>query len=147
LSRSGPRDHASAGLTLVELLIVLFIVGLGWFTLLPRLDPTRPSGSNAPLHEVNVFLDQVRNAAVETGRFQVIRLDTASGGLSWNEATHRMPNPPGRCVLNEIPCPHPFSHFRIYPQGHMDRLLFSFTDGERWTTADLDARLINEYRP
>jgi len=54
LKRSDASPRNTAGLTLVELLIVLFIVGLGWFTLLPRLDPTRPSGSSAPLHEMNV---------------------------------------------------------------------------------------------
>ncbi|WP_031386766.1 MULTISPECIES: Tfp pilus assembly protein FimT/FimU [Desulfonatronum] len=147
MKRSDASPQSNAGLTLVELLIVLFIVGLGWFTLLPRLDPTRPSGSNAPLHEVNVFLAQVRSTAIETGRFQAIRLDPTSGVLSWNEATHRLPTPPGRCVLNDSPCPHPAAHFRVYPQGHMDRLRLDFSSGERWTTADLDVRLINEFRP
>lgn len=140
-------SSSSAGLTLVELLIVLFIVGLGWFTLLPRLDPTRPAGGNAPLHEMNVFLDQVRDAAVQGGRFQVIRLDPATGVLAWNETTHSLPHPPGRCILNDSPCPHPAAHFRVYPQGHMDRLQLDFTSGERWTTADLDVRLTNEFRP
>jgi hypothetical protein len=147
LKRSDASPRNTAGLTLVELLIVLFIVGLGWFTLLPRLDPTRPSGSSAPLHEMNVFLNQARIAAVQTGRFQVIRLDPVSGGLSWNDATHSMPHPSGRCTLNDFPCPHPATHFRVYPQGHMDRLRLDFTNGERWVTADLDARLVTEYRP
>lgn len=155
MSRSGIRPQARsrtcprccAGLTLVELLIVLFIVGLGWFTLLPRLDPTRPSGSNVPLHEMNVFLDQVRVAAVQVGRLQVIRLDPATGALSWNESTHRLPHPPSRCILNDSPCPHPAARFRVYPQGHMDRLQLDFISGERWATADLDARLVNEFRP
>jgi len=29
----------------------------------------------------------------------------------------------------------------------MDRLRLDFTNGERWVTADLDARLVTEYRP
>ncbi|TVQ97920.1 MAG: hypothetical protein EA399_11880 [Desulfovibrionales bacterium] len=139
--------RASEGLTMVELLIVLFIVSLGWFTLLPRLDPTRPSARETPLHQVNTLLAQAHDAALQTGVFQTIRLDPVSGALSWNETVQRMPHPPSRCLVNGAPCPHPLSEFRIYPQGHMDRLELHFPGGERWTTMDLATRLSPEHRP
>ena len=138
----GQERNKLLGLTLVELLIVLFIVSLGWFTLLPRLDPTGPAKGSEPLIEINAFLDHIRHAAVQTGRFQVIRLDLASGGMTWNEASRGLPQPVTHCTLNGSPCPRPVTHLRIYPQGHMDRLQLHFADRGQWTTADLDARLI-----
>lgn len=141
MSRNGTPPSHPVGLTIVELLIVLFIVGLGWFTLLPRLDPTRPSGPDAPLHEMNAFLAQAANAAVQAGRFQLIQLDPVSGGLTWNDASHSIPSPPSRCTLNGSPCPRPSTPVRIYPQGHMDRLLLDFPGGARWAVVDLQTRM------
>lgn len=141
MSRSGTPPRPPGGLTIVELLIVLFIVGLGWFTLLPRLDPTRPSGPEAPLHAMNVFLAQAAETAAQTGRSQVVHLDLVFGGLTWNDATHHMPSPPSHCILNGSPCPHPSTSVRIYPQGHMDRLRLDFSGGARWAVVDLQTRM------
>ena len=146
MSRSDASPQNNAGLTLVELLIVLFIVGLGWFTLLPRLDPTASPGRAEPLHQANAFLERVRHAAVQTGRFQEIRLDLASGALDWNGAALGLPNPVTRCTLNGATCPHPVVQVRIYPQGHMDQLHLQFAHREQWATAELDVRLVHDGR-
>ncbi|GAB6059200.1 prepilin-type N-terminal cleavage/methylation domain-containing protein [Desulfonatronum parangueonense] len=134
------------GLTLIELLIVLLIVSLGWFTLLPRLDPTAPRRADAPLHELNVFLDQVRHAAFFSGRFQEVRLDHVQGRFVWNEASHRMHQPVTRCTINAAPCPRTEALLRIYPAGYMDPLVLVFANGEQWRTSELDVRLLASER-
>jgi hypothetical protein len=130
------------GLTLVELLVVLFIVGLGWFSLLPRLDPTNQANSDDPLTEMNTILNQVRHKAFVTGRFQEVRIDHLQGRLFWNEESLRFRSPIARCTINTVPCQRPASNIRIYPPGYMDQLDLVFASGERWTTMDLDVRML-----
>ncbi len=139
---SGSIDYAGeAGLTLVELLIVLFIISLGWFSLLPRLDPTGPGRADTPLHAMNTFLEQVRHAALLSGRFQEVRVDQLEGRLAWGETFHRLPMAVTRCTINAQPCSRPGAFVRIYPPGYMDRFDLTFPDGMQWATRDLDVRL------
>ena len=136
-----------AGLTLVELLIVLFIVSLGWFALLPRLDPTGPRREHAPLHEMNEFLDQVRQEAFVSGRFQEIRVDHLQGRFTWNDSSQDLHQPVTRCTINESPCPRSETIVRVYPGGYMDHLVLLLADGKQWKASELDVRVLVSERP
>jgi prepilin-type N-terminal cleavage/methylation domain-containing protein len=135
-------QHQS-GLTMMELLVVLLIVGMGWFSLLPRLDPTNPSASrNKPLAEVNELLDQAAAAALFQGRFQQLHLERHPDRLGWGEQIVQLPSTVAECRINDNPCPEGEALFRVYAHGLMDRLALALFSGERWASADLAARLV-----
>lgn len=146
MNPAGPASRAS-GLTLVELLIVLLIVSLGWFTLLPRLDPTRPGRAQQPVQAMNDFLAQVEDAAFVQGRLQPVRLDPRVGQLNWNDKSHDLPGPVSGCTINTRPCPHRDVLLRVFPGGYMDNLELRFSTGEHWISADLAVRMTSKARP
>lgn len=132
-----------AGLTLIELLVVLLIVALGWFTLLPRLDPMNPSASqDRPLAEVNDLLARAGSAALAQGRFQELRLERQAGRLLWGGEGVRLPSAVAECRINDEPCPATEAVFRVYAHGGMDGLMIALFSGERWISAELAARLV-----
>lgn len=136
-------SRTQAGLTLVELLVVLAIVALGWFTLLPRLDPTDASSAkDKPLAEVNQMLARAGAAALTHGRFQELSIEGRQGRLVWGEEAIRLPSPVAECRINAESCLVPEAIFRAYPHGGMDRLDLALFSGERWTSADLATRLV-----
>lgn len=143
---AGPASRAR-GLTLVELLIVLLIVSLGWFTLLPRLDPTRPDQAQQPMQAMNAFLAQVADAAFAQGRLQPLRLDPRQSRLSWNEKSHDLPAAVNGCTINSRPCPSRNVLLRVFPGGYMDNLELRFSTGEHWVSADLAVRMDAGSRP
>jgi len=127
----------------MELLTVLLIVALGWFTLLPRLDPTdRSLTRDKPLAEVNDLLARAGAAALSCGRFQELRVERQPGRLVWGEEAVRLPSGIAECRVNNTPCPAGGAVFRVYAHGCMDRLVLALFSGERWTTADLSSRLV-----
>lgn len=137
--------HLQSGLTLIELLAVLLIVALGWFTLLPRLDPADPAASrDRPLAEMNELLAQAARAALAQGRFQEALLDRRLGVVEWGEKSIRLPSAVAECRINDQPCPAHEARFRVYAHGCMDKLALSLFSGERWVSADLSARMVHE---
>lgn len=137
-----PRDLDASGLTLMELLVVLLIVAMGWFTLMPRLDPTDPAAAESrPLLEVNALLARAAETACSSGRFQELRLERHTGRMIWGEEAVRLPTAVAECRVNEAPCSEADTTFRIYAHGWMDRLALGMYSGERWISADFTARL------
>lgn len=144
--RSDPMQPShESGLTLIELLVVLLIVALGWFTLLPRLDPTAPaSARDRPLAEVNELLARAGTEALNQGRFQELLLERQAGRLIWREESVRLPSGVAECRINNQPCPAREAVFRLYAHGGMDSLELVLFSGERWSSADLASHLVHQ---
>lgn len=137
------RFNPQSGLTLIELMAVLLIVSLGWFTLLPRLDPAGPSAArDKPLPEMNELLAEAAKAALATGRFQEVLLDRRTGFIEWGDTRVSLPSAVAECRINDQPCPPHEAHLRVYAHGFMDRLVLTLFSGESWISADLTARMI-----
>ena len=137
------RLPRASGLTLMELLVVLLVVAMGWFTLLPRLDPTDPAAAqDRPLLEVNELLARAADAARSSSRFQEVRLQRHLGRMTWGENVVRLPSAVAECRINDAPCSETETTLRIYAHGWMDRITLGLYSGERWTSADLATRLI-----
>ena len=131
------------GLTLTELLIVLFIIGLGWFTLLPRLDMTRES--NDPMHYVNILLQTAGEKAISTNTRQQIFLIPGRDFLEWNNQRHDLSGTLSRAVINGKPVTRTRQAFNVYPTGHMDELFLVLSSGEGFRSSPLALRIAAEH--
>lgn len=116
------------GFTLTELFIVLFIIGLGWFTLLPRLDLTDKTSD--PMHQINVLLESAGKTAVQNNVRQQIFLSPGRDFVEWNDKKYYLPAILSRAKINGRPVTRNAEPFNIYPTGHMDELFLILAGGE-----------------
>ncbi|WP_319765349.1 prepilin-type N-terminal cleavage/methylation domain-containing protein [Maridesulfovibrio sp.] len=116
------------GFTFIELLIVLFIVGMGWFTLMPNLDLAGSRGDDS-ISEVNALIYEARAKAVESDSRQVVYIDFKNGLVKWNEEEATLPSKVSSGHLNEEPLGDDGVEFTIYPEGFSDEVRLVFSDG------------------
>ncbi len=118
------------GLTLAELLIVLLIIGLGWFTLLPRLDLS-VSGSQDNISNINTLLAQAGEKAAATGTFQKIYLIPGLNYVEWKQRRFELPSPLSSGEINGQRATREKFAFVVYPSGHMDELNLFLANGKQ----------------
>lgn len=129
------------GFTFIELLIVLIIVGIGWFTLMPNLNLAGNKEEDI-LNRVNAFVYKARSDAVETDSKQVLYIDFEKGLLKWKDDKIALP---GRVVsghLNEEPLGGDGINFSIYPEGFCDEVRLVFADGVTLALDPLSVRFV-----
>ncbi|SMF34302.1 pilus assembly FimT family protein [Desulfovibrio gilichinskyi] len=131
----------SGGFTFIELLIVLIIVGIGWFTLMPNLN-LAGSKEKDSLNLVNAFIYKARSEAVETDSKQTLYIDFEKGLVKWKDGEIALP---GRIVsghLNEEPLGGDGVDFSIYPEGFSDEVRLVFADGVTLSLDPLSVRFV-----
>lgn len=131
------------GFTLIELLIVLLIIGLGWFTILPRLDMSQ-NGEEQPLQRANELLSEAVAKATSANTLQRIYLVSGGNQLEWEESEVRLPASLSRAEINGEQATGRRHSFVIYPAGHMDEVELVLTDGTRLESNPLKAELRRE---
>ncbi|WP_291319819.1 prepilin-type N-terminal cleavage/methylation domain-containing protein [Desulfonatronospira sp.] len=133
------------GFTLIELLIVLLIVGLGWFTLLPRLDMSDSSRQDS-LYPVNELLRKAADEAAATNTLQRVHLAPGRDLLQWGELEARLPASLSRAEINKEQARGSGreASFLIYPAGHMDEVALVLVNGQHLRASPLDPRLRTE---
>ena len=129
----------SGGLTFIELLIVLFIVGMGWFTLMPNLDLAGDREEDI-LSKVNAFMYEAKTEAVEKNLRQDIVVDFSQGKFFWNEEEISLPSRIANGHFNESPVDEGTATFYIYPDGFSDEVRLVFGDGMTIVLDPLDVR-------
>ncbi|MFN2267155.1 MAG: Tfp pilus assembly protein FimT/FimU [Desulfonatronovibrio sp.] len=127
------------GFTLIELLIVLFIVGLGWFSLLPKLDLTQKHVST--VEQINLLLESARQAAVNTNAHQRILLIPGQNFIEWNDQKQDLSAVLTSAMINSKPLTGSAEAFNIYPAGHMDELSFILSNGKKFKSSPLLAKI------
>ncbi|WP_432734434.1 pilus assembly FimT family protein [Maridesulfovibrio sp. FT414] len=118
----------SGGLTFIELLIVLFIVGMGWFTLMPNLD-LAGNKEEDKVSLVNALIYEAKNMAVETDSRQYVYVNFEKGIVRWNGEEAELPAEISSGHLNEEPVDGDGVDFAIYPEGFSDELRLVLSDG------------------
>ena len=119
----------SAGLTFIELLIVLVVIGAGWFALVPRLD-LASRNQEGPLGEVNALLIRAGHQAVWSGVRQGISVHLGHKVVEWGGETAELPEAVSRITRNSRHVYGSETTFFIYSTGHMDELSLWLTSGE-----------------
>jgi prepilin-type N-terminal cleavage/methylation domain-containing protein len=115
------------GFTFIELLIVLLIVGMGWFTLMPNLDLAGDRDDS--LSKVNALIYAAKNKAVESDFRQIVYIDFENGLVKWNAEEATLPSKVSSGHLNEEPLGDDGVEFTIYPEGFSDEVRLVFSDG------------------
>ncbi|NDV27138.1 Tfp pilus assembly protein FimT/FimU [Desulfovibrio sp. JC010] len=120
--------RSSGGLTFIELLIVLFIVGMGWFTLMPNLDLAGDRGDDS-LNQVNALIYEARTEAVTNDIRQYVYIDFENGLVKWNGEEVSLPSAVSSGHFNEYPADEGGVEFTIYPAGFSDEVRLVLSDG------------------
>lgn len=129
------------GFTLLELLVVLFIVGLGWFTFLPKLDMSIGGGAGGGLDSVNKFLGSVKEQAERTYSVQKVSVPLGGAALSWGDKVQNLPTPILSCRLpDQVSYLSSTTFFlEFYPDGHCSRAILALEGGEVFVLDPLTA--------
>ena len=123
-------DRTPMGMTLVEILVVLVIIAMGWFAFMPALDVGgRGSGETDRIKTLNEFMDGVRKAAFERYAIQKIQVVLGEDYLTWDKKKVSLPGAVSRCLVNgQNPGGLAFS-FNMYPAGVMDEVRLVLLNG------------------
>ena len=127
-----------SGFTFLELLVVLVIIGLGWFTLLPKLDLAtgKPGGY---VNELNAFVEEARQAATKGHAIQRLECALTSDRVRYGEESFTLPAALSEIRLNgERPDGQDF-FLQIYPHGGMDAVELTLMNGDVLSAAPLNA--------
>ncbi|WP_031482609.1 type II secretion system protein [Maridesulfovibrio frigidus] len=135
------KRSRSSGMTFIELLIVLIIVGMGWFTLMPNLD-LAGDGEEDALVQVNSFVYKARNRAVDTDSKQTLYIDFEEGFLQWGEEKVSLPGKVLSGHLNEEPLDGEGVDFSIYPEGFSDEVRLVLEGGVTFSLDPLSVRFL-----
>ncbi len=130
----------SGGLTFIELLIVLFIVGMGWFTLMPNLDLAGDNEEDK-VSLVNALIYEARNKAVETDTRQIVYINFEKGAVYWNGEEAELPDAVSSGHFNEDPIDNEGVDFTIYPEGFSDEVRLVLANGLTLVLDPLSVRL------
>lgn len=117
---------ARSGFTLIELIIVLFVIGLGWFSVLPRLGIT--SLEKGTMDKVNIILAEARDKAVTKYDNQSVMVTLGSADMTWGDKSAKLPGELERCRINDITPTGLTFAIRFFPDGHSDEVKLYFQD-------------------
>jgi len=116
-------------MTLMEILVVLVIIAMGWFAFMPALDVGGRVKETDPLEGLNEFMETVRTAAFRECAVQKIQIVLGEDFLAWGEEEVPLPGGVSRCLINgESPGGLVFD-FKMYPAGVMDEVRLVLLNG------------------
>lgn len=122
---------APTGFTLLELLVVMAILALGWFSFLPSLNLADEDAAKGPYHELNLLVEEARRKAVADYRTQVLELTLGGADVRWEGRSAPLPEELSACTVNGRRYRGLVYPFRVYKTGTMDYVQMTMLSGER----------------
>ncbi|AGW15285.1 prepilin-type N-terminal cleavage/methylation domain-containing protein [Megalodesulfovibrio gigas] len=131
-------SRSTAGFSLLELLVVLMLFGLGLFALLPTLTPQRSGSREGSLEH---FIAEARREAVQQGTVQRLCFRFGSRDMIRGNATVRLESPLAAAALDGERVAGAGGCFCIYPSGLMDSVSLRLASGDIYRSQMLTGRL------
>lgn len=128
MSNRTDRYSLQRGMTFLELLIVLVIVGMGWFTLMPNLNLAKNKDTDV-LSRVNTLIYKARTIAIADDERQILSIDFKDGIISWDEEKEKLPSEVSSGLYNDEPAGDDGIDFVIYPEGFCDEVRLVLNNG------------------
>lgn len=116
------------GFTLLELLVVLVIVGVAWFTLLPNLDLASRYGKKTSA--LDEYMESVKRTALSEYATQTVSVSINGKLLEWSGRSHVLESPVYRCEVNGESYRPGDCIFNVYRDGFMDQVRLVLLSGE-----------------
>lgn len=137
------NKYHNFGFTLIEILVVIFIVGIGWFSLMPNLEISKKN--NDPVDDMNKLLELASNAALANNSIEQLEIDLNKNSIKWNEQTLSVPFDIKNVRVNS----NDFTNnedrhiiFSVYPEGFVDNIVLSISSGKELVSAPLLCKFI-----
>ena len=131
------------GLTIIEVLVVLVIFGIGWFAILPNLNLLdRMKPETTALDQVNSFMAEVRSQAMGKGLIQSLVLVPGKRTMVWNATQFSLPATVSRCLVNGRQYFDRPTVFRVFPEGSMDDVRITLDGGAVLSSNVLSAEFV-----
>ena len=112
-------------------MVVVVIIGLGWFLLLPRLNLVQGEKSHTRLDTLNAFLAQIKTEAEGNQTIQRIYVSVGGEKLTWGNQVYILPAPVSACRINGGTPPGLRYPFSVYPDGIMDSVQMELRSRDR----------------
>ncbi len=132
--------------------MVLCIVGMGWFTLLPKLNMSNREADTRKA--LDLFLEKIRDEAVTSYEAQEVSFTLGERKLKWapTNATRPQDEEPdyvevelesnvARCMINGLKPPELDIRFHVYPGGFMDGVELEMSSGQVLVSSPLQTRM------
>lgn len=116
------------GMTFIELLIVLVIVGMGWFTLMPNLNLAGGKDTDV-INRVNALVYKARTEAVVSDTRQTVSINFKDGTIQWADSREDLPAGVSSGHYNDQPVADTGIDFIIYPEGFCDEVRLVLRNG------------------
>jgi prepilin-type N-terminal cleavage/methylation domain-containing protein len=121
--------RGSAGFTLIELIVVLVIIGLGMFVLLPRLDFTS-TGDLSDRGKLDALAVQARQAAMLGDQTQRLVFLLGSNTVSWQDQEAELSGSVAKLLVSGKEPTDLERGVGIYADGHIDQCSILLSSGQ-----------------
>lgn len=130
-----------SGYTLLELTVVIFIVGIGWFSLIPHLDVSNEV--ERPIHKINKLIKSASVSDMAKNSIEKVAIDFKKSSFSWNSHVETL-----GCNIDQIKINSYHKkkkdkaiHFSVYPDGFVDNVIIQASTGEKFVSDPLLCKL------
>lgn len=122
---------SACGLSILEILVVLVIFGIGWFAVLPNLNLLNSGPSrNLDVERLNSFMANARAQAMRTHSIEQFTITPGERTIVWGEKKANLPGAVSRCLVNGRQYFDRVMEFRVYPGGFMDEVRITLDGGQ-----------------
>jgi prepilin-type N-terminal cleavage/methylation domain-containing protein len=134
------QKQSTTGMTLIEVLVVLVIVGVALFGFMPSITQIGEAGRDPVMDGINDLCADMADEALRMNSIQSAVFALGKKEIIWKKTEVLLPEAVSRVEVNgEIPSGIIFT-FNVYPSGIMDEVRLELINGESLFSSALGGR-------